>query len=182
MDLIPYMESYPSQVGILGIQLLWTRDAEVAFENCRTDKKAMAQADDYFLQLLTGLIEKTLDVTMNKLQRRKIETLVTLHVHQRDIFHDDIVGKKVKSASEFEWSKQARFYFDFDSNKLSIQITDWTCKYCLEFIGCVERLCVTPLTDRCYITIAQALLMSMGAAPAGPAGTGKTETTKDMGR
>ena len=182
MDLIPYMAGYPSQVGILGVQLLWTRDAEVALTNCRTDKKAMATADDYFLEILTGLIDKTLDVTMDKLARRKFETLVTLHVHQRDIFHDDIIGKKCKSPTDFEWSKQARFYFDFDQSALTIVVTDWVCKYCLEFIGCVERLCVTPLTDRCYITIAQALLMSMGAAPAGPAGTGKTETTKDMGR
>jgi dynein heavy chain len=101
--LFEYENSYPSQVGVLGIQTLRTYDAEIASSNARTDKKIMQPMDDKLVTLLSQLIDATM-TNLSKVDRIKYECLVTTHVHQRDIFHD-IVAMGIKTTTDFEWTK-----------------------------------------------------------------------------
>jgi dynein heavy chain len=106
--------------------------------------------------------------------------------HTRDVIPEIIrysgtnEGKVTKD--DFVWLKQLRFYWPKENDRCQIQQTFSTFEYDKEYIGNIPRLVITPLTDKCYLTLTSALQFKMGGNPQGPTGTGKTETVKDLGK
>ena len=180
LPLQKFMDEYPAQIGLLCCQIQWTQMCEEAIVGSKSDKKKMANT----FQKVTDILNTLIDITtkeLSKMDRVKYETLITIQVHHRDVF-EKLFKSHVKSIDDFEWLKQARFYWHDIKDCCIVSITNFDFQYQCEYLGCTDRLVITPLTDRVYITLAQAIGMSLGGSPAGPAGTGKTESTKDLGK
>lgn len=172
---------WPAQPALCTTQVWWSSETSAAFvrleggyENALRDyqKKQINQLNA-LITLLLGQLSTG--------DRQKIMTVCTIDVHSRDVVAQLIV-QKIKNAAAFQWQSQLRHRWDANKHNCFVNICDAEFLYDFEYLGNTPRLVITPLTDRCYITLTQSLHLILGGAPAGPAGTGKTETTKDLGK
>jgi dynein heavy chain len=88
--------------------------------------------------------------------------------------------QKIQHNTQFEWLKHLKSYSISDDIYIDCMLARFPYGY--EYQGTVSRLVATPLTDRCYITLMNALKLGIGGAAYGPPGTGKTETVKDLAK
>ena len=162
-------------------QVWWTTDVYAAFD--RLEQGNEVAVKEYVQVVIAGLegLSRMVLGDLSKDARAKIKTIITIEVHARDVVQR-LIDNKVDSSGAFAWQSQLKYRWDDEVRDCFIDICDATFRYTYEYTGNCGRLVITGLTDRCYITLTQALRLILGGAPAGPAGTGKTETTKDLGR
>jgi dynein heavy chain len=187
-DRSEWCTKWPGQVVLATDCIYWSAEVTEALK-----KNDIASYEKILFQQL-GVIVAKVRGELTKLQRTTIGAMVTIDVHARDVV-TDLVKDKVDSPEDFAWLAQLRYYWQeigkftrVDTEKLNtkmeckVQIVNSTLLYGFEYLGNSARLVITPLTDRCYRTLMGAFALYYGGAPEGPAGTGKTESVKDLAK
>jgi dynein heavy chain len=179
---------WAGQVVLCTDCIYWSAEVTEALQ-----KKQIGQYEKQLFKQLSDIVALVRG-NLTKLQRTTIGAMVTIDVHARDVV-SDLVHQKVDSPEDFAWLAQLRYYWQdvgkfirVDTQKpntkmeCKVQIVNSTLLYGFEYLGNSARLVITPLTDRCYRTLMGAFALYYGGAPEGPAGTGKTESTKDLAK
>uniref|UniRef100_A0A3Q1BV91 Cytoplasmic dynein 2 heavy chain 1 n=1 Tax=Amphiprion ocellaris TaxID=80972 RepID=A0A3Q1BV91_AMPOC len=170
---------YPSQILCLAEQIQFTEDVERALKEQNLQQLEIE---------LNGKLEHytTVDTssddhpnTESSILQLKLKALILDIIHNISVVkHLNQAG--VTSTDAWAWKKQLRFYMGPDKC-CHIHMVDAHFNYTYEYQGNAAKLVHTPLTDKCYLTLTQAMKMGLGGNPYGPAGTGKTESVKALG-
>lgn len=174
-----FLSNYPAQIVVLASQVTWTNAVQQSLEEGGSTLPALHCSEVRILELLAATVLGELD----PITRKKCEHMITEFVHQRDCI-SKLISLNATTPTHYHWLLQMRYVFN-DSvdflERLYVHMANAKLAYGFEYLGVPERLVRTPLTDRCFLTLTQALCQRLGGSPYGPAGTGKTESVKALG-
>ncbi|KAH6676840.1 cytoplasmic dynein-like protein 1 heavy chain 1 [Halenospora varia] len=174
-----YIAAFPSQIVVLATQAVWTSAVEQSLEAGGSTLQDLWKQEVRVLRLLASTVLGDLE----PIQRKRCEHLITECVHQRDTI-EKLVKLNASTPNHYMWLLQMRYVYKPEGDflqRLHIKMANAKLNYGFEYLGVAERLVRTPLTDRCFLTLTQALCQRLGGSPYGPAGTGKTESVKALG-
>ncbi|KAL3685151.1 hypothetical protein R1sor_003173 [Riccia sorocarpa] len=172
-DRIQWIIDWPGQIILAVSQIYWCQEVTESIRKSTLsiyEQKCTTQ-----LQAVVGKVRGKL----TSLERKTLCALIVIDVHARDVVKE-LADASVADETEFDWICQLRY--GYEEGVLMVRMINAALAYFFEYLGNSPRLVITPLTDRCYRTLMGALHLNLGGAPEGPAGTGKTETTKDLAK
>ncbi|XP_043531479.1 dynein axonemal heavy chain 6-like [Chiloscyllium plagiosum] len=170
---------HPGQVVVTVSQIMFNRKCKKCFNGPRPH----SQLQNTRLVLISRLdvLAELMSTPLRAFQETVLETLLTIIVHCRDVL-SELIAKKIVREDDFEWIRQLRYEWNMQNNTCYVVQGNSSFTYGYEYLGCSRRLVITPLTDRCWLTLTGALHLNLGGSPAGPTGTGKTATVKDLAK
>jgi dynein heavy chain len=135
------------------------------------------------VDIYTKLVNKPFDKNV----RRLVSNLITHHIYYRNILEYLSTREiDIETVDDFDWQKQIRAYSlpseESSIGHVKIRQLKTEITYGYEYLGPNNRVVITALTDRVWLTMTAGLYIKLGCSLGGPAGTGKTETTKDLSK
>lgn len=177
LELLAAVNTQINQTLILASLVHFTRAVESSDFKDDLLGKHLALLED-FVQSLSAMISGN-----DTLLRQKIQSFIIEVIHQRDSV--SILLKETQSDRRAVWNAMQRTYFHDNTEdplqNLVIARGSLLFAYGYEYQGIIERLASTPLVEKCFLAMSQALAQKLGGSPFGPAGTGKTECIKALG-
>ena len=179
-----WLKEWAGMLLITSGLIQWTSDCTKSLQEIeKGDKAALKNLKKKQISSLKKFAD-LVRMPISKLDRKKLIALITIEVHSRDVI-EKMIKANCSNVTAFEWLSQLRFYWEKEGKEEDdciIRQINTHFKFGYEYLGNSGRLVITPLTDRCYMTLTTALHLFRGGSPQGPAGTGKTETVKDLGK
>jgi len=122
-----FVGAYQSQFSLLGVQMLWTQKTTEALQTRKDRKQAFISKGKEIQEIMDVLQRLCVSDIKSKLIRIKIETLVTIHVHQVTLYanlQEQALKGAIKDDTDFEWQKNTRMYKDAEKGDIKISICD----------------------------------------------------------
>ncbi|KAJ9453409.1 Dynein-1-beta heavy chain [Diplonema papillatum] len=178
---------FPAQCVSCVDVIYWTAELEEVWDKM-SNKGQPAALREYYAQYQQQILRtvELVKTDLNNLKRTLVCCLLVVDVHARSVL-ESLQEDNCTTCDDFNWQKQLRYYWtdnnvDGEPKNCWIGHSSAYVLYGYEYLGNQPRLVITPLTERAFLTCTGALAMNLGAAPQGPAGTGKTESVKDLGK
>ena len=150
--------SHPGQIVLNASQVYWTNEVEDALNSgAKGGIKAYYQGLIKQLESTVMLVRQKL----TKLAKISVNALIVIDVHARTVI-EEVIEAGCQDSAAFEWIKQLRYYWQvdpLDPERFDVQTkcVATVFPYGYEYLGNTGRLVITPLTDKCYMTLMGAL-------------------------
>ncbi|XP_025098007.1 LOW QUALITY PROTEIN: dynein gamma chain, flagellar outer arm-like [Pomacea canaliculata] len=181
---------YPSQVCRLGMLYHWTGECETSIAEIKYDRKALQallkKYQNTTSRLSTIFVRgawRTFDEPMLPVHKVRLDCMITQSMYLRDVL-ENISTRKLRETTDFEWRRSIRCYMhppaEEKCQEPMLWILDTPYQYGWEFYGADCGAALTPITERCFLSMSMALSRCLGVRITGPVGVGKTETIKGL--
>ncbi|XP_020293197.1 cytoplasmic dynein 2 heavy chain 1 [Pseudomyrmex gracilis] len=173
-DSTPDPSVYPTQILLFTERIGFTERCERALKQGHAALQKLVE----FLETQRARY-RGLEDAGDKLTALKARNLLLDTVHHLQVARTLLRIVATGENAGWIWHKQLRSYRT-SQGMYVVRCAGAELPYRFEYQGASIGLVRTPLTERCFLALMQAMKLGLGGSPTGPAGTGKTESVKAL--